>query len=141
MDFELILNSEYIQDMTWKQFLDSSAELKGIKNHSILPVFVFNNFLEEPQFIGFCVMNENLVLFVDYEISKEVKTYVETLNEFIDTTFWNTHTECLLYHGVAIVADAKVQECAQEFGWYEAYMASYRGNYENYQELATEPNL
>lgn len=141
MDFELILNSEYIQDMTWKQFLISSAELKGIKNPIIMPVFVFNSFLKEPQFIGFCVLNEYEVFFVDYEISNEVKKYVDTLNEFIDTSFWNTHTECLLYHGVAIVADAKVQECAQEFGWYEAYMASYRGNYENYQELATEPNL
>ena len=40
-----------------------------------------------------------------------------------------------------VVLTSGTLEPSNEFGLLEAYMASYRGNYANYQELATEPNL
>lgn len=136
-----ILDHQYIEDLTWRDFLSQCAELKGMDDYRIYPSYASCGDLKVPLFIGFCVMDSENALFYDYEIPNEVEKYISTIGEFIDIKYWKTIIECLLYHGVAIIADEKVQLCAQEFGWVEAYMAAHRGNYNNYQELASEPNL
>lgn len=136
-----ILDNNYIGELTVRCFLSQCAKLKGMNDDKIYPVYASCGGVKEPLFIGFCILDGDKSLFYDYETPDLIKKYVLTLAEFIDIKYWDSIIECLLYHGVAIVADEVVQICAQEFGWHEAYMASHRGNYNNYQELASEPNL
>jgi hypothetical protein len=141
IEFEQILSYEMMQDWTWREYLTECASIAQITDANIYPIVAYQRGMDVPSIIGFCVKNDRKHLFVDYELPSVLRFYYDTLKEFIDTTIWKTKAECFLYHGVAIVADEKVQDCSNEFGLLEAYMASYRGNYANYQELATEPNL
>ena len=140
MNINSVLGYEYSQDITWLEYINGVMNAKNVKG-TIYPVYGYKNSMEVPMLIGFCVKGKEKALFFDYFLPQHLKTYIMTINEFVDISLWSSLTECLLYHGLAIVADDKVQVCADEFGWYEAYMASHRGNYENYQELASDPNL
>ena len=137
---DFILDNEYSQGLTWREFIIGVMKTKGMKGN-ILPVYAYKKGMDEPRIIGFCAHNKEKSLFFDYSLPSILTNHILTIGEFVDITLWETVSECLLYHGIAIVADEKVQICAEEFGWYEAYMASHRGNYENYQELASNPNL
>lgn len=139
---EDVLRSERQQGVTWREYIEFSARINGIYAGIIYPVFAFKpSWGNSPVLIGFCFKGLGRVLFFDYEIPENILNFVSTLNEFVDVDFWDTTTECLLYHGVAIVADEKVQMCAREFGWFEAYMAAHRGQFKSFQEWAREPPL
>lgn len=139
-ELDFILDNEYSQGITWKEFIISVMKIKKMTGN-ILPIYAYKKGMDEPSLIGFCAKSKEKSLFFDYSLPLELTNHVLAIGEFIDITLWETVAECLLYHGIAIVADEKVQICAEEFGWYEAYMASHRGNYENHQELASNPNL
>ncbi len=139
-ELDFILENEYSQGITWKEFIISVMKIKKMTGN-ILPIYAYKKGMDEPSLIGFCAKSKEKSLFFDYSLPLELTNHVLAIGEFIDITLWETVAECLLYHGIAIVADEKVQICAEEFGWYEAYMASHRGNYENHQELASNPNL
>jgi len=135
-----ILNKEYSQGITWREYIVGVMKVKRMKG-SIYPVYAYKAGMDEPNLIGFCAKDGENLLFFDYQLPSMLMNHVLTIGEFVDISLWESVAECLLYHGLAIIADEKVQICAQEFGIYEAYMASHRGNYENYQELASDPNL
>ena len=139
-ELDFILDNEYSQGITWKEFIISVMKIKKMTGN-ILPIYAYKKGMDEPSLIGFCAKSKEKSLFFDYFLPLELTNHVLAIGEFIDITLWETVAECLLYHGIAIVADERVQICAEEFGWYEAYMASHRGNYENHQELASNPNL
>jgi hypothetical protein len=138
--YNIVLDFEYSQGITWREYIVNVMKIKGIKG-TIYPIYAYKQEMDVPILIGFCGKGETKSWFFDYQLNEVLKSYVLTIGEFIDISLWNTISECLLYHGMAIIADEKVQVCAEEFGWLEAYLASHRGNYENYQELAADPNL
>lgn len=135
-----ILDGEYSQGLSWREYVVGVMRVKRMKG-AIFPVYGYKSGMDEPHLIGFCAKDEDNTLFLDYHLPSLLMNHVLTIGEFVDISLWESITECLLYHGLAIVANNEVQICAQEFGIYEAYMASHRGNYENYQELASNPNL
>lgn len=110
------------------------------QGNEVLPIMGFKNGMEKVVLVGWCFYkNEAERYFVDEEIHEELRHYLDGIAEFVDLGLWETQVECLLYHGLAIVANRKVQECAQEFGWMEAFMAAYRGQYNSHQEWAHDP--
>jgi hypothetical protein len=138
--YNIVLDFEYSQGITWREYIVNVMKIKGIKG-TIYPIYAYKQGMDVPILIGFCGKGKTKSWFFDYQLNDLLKSYVLTIGEFVDIASWNTLSECLLYHGMAIIADEKVQVCAKEFGWLEAYLASHRGNYENYQELALDPNL
>jgi len=130
----------YKQDLTWYDLLLSLAKSEGIGTKGkTYPIFGYRTTMEEPAPIGWCRKNERGVVFLDADLPEPLLKYIKTLNEFVDVGFWKSKVECLLYHGVAVVADERIESCAREFGWYEAYMAAHRGQYDAHQDWAREP--